>query len=101
LASLPGRTSTKVLVKQRRFCKPWFGDGQGQDRCVEPAVVQFLNKLRCHGLAHMDIQTRVARCQAADDLWQQVRRDRRNDANPQPAFQRFLGGPGKISELVR
>ena len=80
----------KALLKQRDFLKTRLRHGQGEDRCIKPPFIKLFQKLGGQCFTHLNIKPRIFRRQCFKNPRQKIRRNCRNNAEPQSAAKLFL-----------
>jgi hypothetical protein len=85
-----GRDEHEVLVEQREFDDPGYPEGHGEQQQVEPSGRQPFQQVRGLLLVHLEIEVRVPVVHQPQHGRQQIRRDGRDDPEPQRPGE---GGP--------
>ena len=75
----------EVFREQRHLDQRRFGHRQRNNCRVEPSVCELFNQLRRQRLTDMNVELGMHSREVADDLRQQIGRNRRDHADAQPA----------------
>ena len=97
---LGGPDQHEVFPEQRHLREGGFRHRQGDDGGIKPAFGHLADELRRQRLADMNVEPRMQAGEMADESGQQIGRDGRDDAKPEPARHELLRGTGEVAQFI-
>lgn len=90
----------EILLEQLEFGERGFGDRQRHDGKIEFALQQLLEEPCRLRFAHVDLNTVEGGGEIVYDGGQEIGRDGRDDADPQPRKEGIACGAGKFPQFI-